>query len=351
MQISLLIPDLIPPAEIRDAALRGLTLPALQTLLARGERQVLVNDGGLDGWLCHAYGVDKQQDWPIAPFTLQADGGTPGNAYWLRADPVHLKATRDQLVLVDSGAFAINQAEAETYAAAFNAHFSTDGCTLYPLRPDRWYLKLDVPPALSTQPLTAVTGKHLDPYLPRGDDSLKWHRLYNEIQMLFFSLAVNDAREARGELTVNSIWLWGGGVMPAPARQEIGASWQIGKLWANDPSARALALAAACPNDSLPQTALALAGSPGNALILVEHLRGAAQYGDLIGWREGMQRLEADWFAPLLAMLKSGQLSALRIIVPGASETVEWRVTRGMLWQFWRRAKLSAQLGQAAGHG
>lgn len=337
MIITLLIPDLIPAPEMRDAALGELALPALQTLLARADKSAAPAEGGLDGWLCRAFGVDKQQDWPIAPITLVADGGEPGKAYWLRADPVHLRATRDKLMLVDSGAFQLTQIEAETYAQAFNAHFSADGFTLYPLRPDRWYLKLDQHPAINTHPVTAVTGKHLDPYLPQGADGLKWHRLYNEIQMLFFSLPLNDVREARGELTVNSIWLWGGGTPPQIAAANS-------KVLANDPTARAIALAAACPNDALPVNAAALADNTDDTLVLAEHLRGAAQYGDIIGWREGMQQLETDWFAPLLTLLKSGKVDELRIIASTTEENLEWRITRGMLLKFWQRGSIAGLL-------
>ena len=337
MLITLLIPDLIPPPEMRAAALHELALPALQALLARADKTSAPAEGGLDGWLCRAFGVDKQLDWPIAPITLLADGGEPGNNYWLRADPVHLRATRDKLMLVDSGAFQLSQTEAETYAQAFNAHFSTDGFTLYPLRPDRWYLKLDQHPAINTQPVTAVTGKHLDPYLPQGADGLKWHRLYNEIQMLFFNLPINDARETRGEMTVNSIWLWGGGTLGSTA------TTSRVKLYANAADARALALAAACPNDALPGNADALTGSD-DALILLETLRGAAQYGDVIGWREGMQQLESDWFAPLLAQLKSGRIKTLQLVVPGAAQTSHWQITRSALLKLWRRGSLAEQL-------
>lgn len=338
MQIDLVVPDLIPPPEMRDAAVKGYSPAALQTLLARAEKQVAPSDGGLDGWLCRTFGVDKQQDWPVAPITLLAEGGDPGRDYWLRADPVHLRATRDKLMLVDSGAFQIDQNEAEIYAQAFNAHFSAEGYTLYPLRPDRWYLKLDRVPALITQPVSAATGKHLDPYLPQGVDGLQWHRLYNEIQMLFFSLPVNDAREMRGELTVNSIWLWGGGTLPNFA------SAGKARLWANDPTARACALAAGWSSGPLPENAAALAGNTDDALVLVEHLRGAAQYRDILGWREGLQQLETDWFAPLLSMLKSGKISRLRVIMPGATETVEWCLTRGMLLKLWRRGNLAGLL-------
>ncbi len=337
MQITLLLPDLIPAPEMCDAALNGLKLPALTTLLARGDKMVTPSDGNLDGWLCRTFGVAKQQDWPLAPLALMADGGEPGSAYWLRADPVHLRATRDKLMLADSGAFQINQLEAEACAAAFNAHFQADGMTLYPLRPDRWYLKLDHTPQLITQPVSAATGKHVDPYLPTGTDGLKWHRLYNEIQMLFFGLPINDAREARGEMTVNSIWLWGGGTLVSAA------TTSRFKLYANAADARALAFAAACANDALPSDANALTGSD-DALILLETLRGAAQYGDVIGWREGMQQLESDWFAPLLARLKSGRIKTLQLVVPGAAQTTHWHVTRSALLKLWRRGGLPDQL-------
>jgi Uncharacterized protein conserved in bacteria len=336
MQITLLIPDLIPPPEMRDAALNDLMLPALRTLLARGEKATTTAEGELDGWLCRQFGVARQQDWPIAPVTLMADGGDPGSAYWLRADPVHLRATRDKLMLADSGAFSISQLEAEACATAFNAHFQADGMTLYPLRPDRWYLKLDHTPQLVTQPVSAVTGKHVDPYLPTDADGLKWHRLYNEIQMLFFSLPINDAREARGEMTINSLWLWGGGTLATTS------SSQRIKLYANQPEARALALGAGCPNDALPGDASALGD---DALVLLETLLGAAQYGDIIGWREGMQQLEADWFAPLLARLKAGSIKTLQIVTPGSAHTTHWQTTRASLVKLWRRGKLDALLG------
>ena len=338
MQITLLLSDLIAPPEMREAALSGLKLPALTTLLARGDKTITTADGNLDGWLCRNFGVAKQQDWPLAPLTLLADGGTPDNAYWLRADPVHLRATRDKLMLADSGAFSISQLEAEACAAAFNAHFQADGMTLYPLRPDRWYLRLDHTPQLVTQPVSAVTGKHVDPYLPSGADGLKWHRLYNEIQMLLFGLPLNDAREARGEMTVNSIWLWGGGTLAAAS------SDKRTKLYANNPEARALALAATCPNDALPGNASALTSS-NDALVLLETLRGAAQYGDVIGWREGMQQLESDWFAPLLARLKSGSIKSLQIVTPGSTHTIHWQTSRTTLLKIWRRSTLTALLG------
>lgn len=331
----LIVPDLIPPAEMCAAVLQDLSLPALGTLLARSQRTTTASTVSTEGALCSHFQVACQQDYPIAPISLTADGGDPEQHYWLRADPVHLRATRDQLMLVDSGAFSISQVEAELFAQAFNDHFKDDGYLLYPLRPDRWYLRVAQTPKLRTTPVNQVTGKHVDPYLPQGADSLAWHRFYNEVQMLFFSLAVNDTREQRGEIPINSLWCWGGGVMPYIPRI------MAGKLWANDPNTRALALLANMPNDALPSDASHI---DEQAIVLLEQLTGAAQYGDYYGWREAMLALEKNWFAPLLSQLKSGQIKQLRITTHTPTHQYEWLCQRMDLWRIWRRTPLTQQL-------
>lgn len=339
MNINLLLPYLIPLSEMRTALLSDLPLPALQTLLARGKRTQNPTCGGLEAWLCTHFGISRQADWPLAPICLLADGGDPGTDYWLRADPVHLRATRDQLMLVDSGAFKISQNEAEQFTAAFNRHFLEDGYMLYPLRPNRWYLRLNKPPALITHSVNSVTGKHIDAYLPRGDDSLAWHRFYNEIQMLFFGLPINTIRETRGDLSINALWCWGGGIMPTllPSNSD--------KLWANDADARAMAFAAGVPNDALPDNANSI-DQP--ALILLDALSGAAQYGDYQGWRDALVQLETNWFAPLLAQLKSGKISSLQIHTSTPQQDVTWRIQRSDLFKFWRRDALTQSLEMPA---
>ncbi|ARU31885.1 hypothetical protein CAP31_09490 [Sulfuriferula sp. AH1] len=319
--------------------LHDLQLPALKTLLARASRTQTDASGGIEAILCQHFGVTRQTDWPIGPITLLADGGDSGHHYWFRADPVHFRATRDQLMLVDSGAFNVSHAEAEQFAEAFNRHFQDEGYLLYPLRPDRWYLRVDATPELATHSINTVTGKHIDAYLPNGADALAWHRFYNEIQMLFFGLAINQAREARGELPINGLWCWGGGVMPK--MQPITAS----KFLANDSDARALAFAAGVANDSLPRNAGKLDQS---ALLLLDALNGAAQYGDYIGWREAILQMEKDWFAPLLSQLKSGKLSSVNITTATEKHAVIWHTRRMDLLKLWRHARLVQLLSAPA---
>ncbi|MEQ1668374.1 MAG: hypothetical protein ABL868_07980 [Sulfuriferula sp.] len=331
----LIIPDLMPPAEMCAAVLQDLPLPALTTLLARATPTHTATAHGTEGAICGHFNIAQQQDYPIAPISLTADGGDPAQHYWLRADPIHLRATRDQLMLVDSGAFSVSQAEAELFAQAFNEYFKDDGYLLYPLRPDRWYLRLNHTPDLTTTPINQVTGKHIDPYLPQGADSLAWHRFYNEVQMLFFSLNANAQREQRGEISINGLWCWGGGHMPDIPRITQG------KLWANDPNTRAMALLANLPNDALPTDA---AHIDEHAIILLDQLTGAAQYADYYGWREAMLALEKDWFAPLLAQLKSGAHKHIRITTHTATNQVDWSCSRSNLWRVWQRAPLTKRL-------
>ena len=339
MTLQLLIPDLIPPADMHLSLLADLQLPALTTLLARGSRRITDDAGNPEASLCQHFGIPRQTDWPIAPLSLLADGGDPGNRYWLRADPVHLRATREQLMLVDSGAFNLDRHEAEQFAQAFNSHFQGDGYLLYPLHPKRWYMQVPHPAQVTTSHINAVAGKHIDAYLPQGNQALEWHRFYNEIQMLFFSLPVNEQREARGELAINSVWCWGGGTMPEQAITPAA------KIWANDSTARALAMAAGSAHADLPDNANAV-GDPG--LVYLDTLSGAAQYADYQGWREALLLLEENWFQPLLAQLKSGACTALQMTTFSGRNTVSWRVTQTDIYKLWRRNSVAQSLKLAS---
>ena len=77
MQCTLLIPHLFWPRDAAESALNGLALPALTKLVARSrsERFAAVT---ADAWLCEAFEVEKQQDWPVAPLTLELDGRDAG---------------------------------------------------------------------------------------------------------------------------------------------------------------------------------------------------------------------------------------------------------------------------------
>ena len=381
MHVHLLIPSLFWPDPTLPEIYQGLSLPALQNLIAKSTRTV---EPALDAdaWLCRAFGLAQQgqNDLPIAAITLQAEtaestrrsGFSPTSLTvglkpnLLRADPVSIRIERDQMLLADSRAFSLTQAEADALAQTINQHFSTppfakggqggDGASLdfglstfppfakggqggfevLPLHPTRWYLRLPERPALQTHTLAQAAGRNIRALLPRGDDSQKWHGLFNEIQMLLFDHPVNLAREARGAPLINSVWFWGGGVLPTDMRPPAG------HVWSNDFLVQALMHAAGSEADPLPADAsvypVAVAG---DHLLVLDALDGWATYGDAYHWREALLQFEKNWFAPLLAALKQGQggLKKITITALGDNGVENFAVTRSDLWKFWKTGK------------
>jgi len=335
MHCHLLLPDLFWPDRDFREIYRGLDTPALEQLLAKGRRRH-AQTASLEVWLSEQFSVERQQDWPVAPYCLLADGGKPGEHHWLRADPVHLKLEGGRLVLADSGVFSVSQQEAESLSDSLNAHFSADGLTFYPLRPERWYLRAEPAPALETTPLPEAAGRSIDDLLPRGADAPSWRARLNEVQMLLHGHAVNQEREGAGKVPINSVWLWGGGKLSDAVSAPFDA------VWSGDPFAAGLAQAARIAARNLPDGAadfLRASANEGVSLIVLDGLRSAAQYGDAHGWREGLARLERDWFAPLLQALRQERVGMLSLHAPGPEGVLSAEVTRGDLRRFWRRVR------------
>ncbi len=329
--VHLVVPGLLWPKDSLAEVTRGLELPALQTLLGRGRRE---SRPALpfERWLCQAFGVQADEP-PCGALRLLGEGGDPGPQAWLCADPVHLRFTRDTLV-IDAAGPDLTADEAEQLVAALNTHLSEFGEFIAP-HPRRWYLRLTRAPRIATQPLSAATGRTLEPFLPQGEEARDWRCLINEAQVLLHNHPVNAAREAAGRMTANSLWPWGAGILPgraaAPAQQVL----------ADHPLARGLALLAGVPAAPVPERfETAVSGR----LTFLETLNAPALGLDAAAWRAGLLELESRWFAPALAALKARRLHGLRLTALGDEAVAEVTLDAGDLWQFWRRPKTLADL-------
>lgn len=321
-----LVPHLFPSARFLDAAVQDLRLPALETLLARGSLQPCPAEG-VEAAVCEALGITRQQDWPLAPIAVAADGGEAGDAYWLRADPVHLRVMRDSVVLA-GGDLELSRQEADALAASVAGHFGGDFSPL-PLHPQRWYLRFSPAPRLTTTPLSVAVGRDIEPLQPQGQDALLFRARMNELQMLLHAHPVNQAREARGELAVNSLWLWGGGRQPSPPAFPL-------PLYADNPELRALAAFCGTRSQALPaHPDTQLLGAAG--IVLLDALTRSGQVGDAYGWRETLQKLEQDWFVPLRGMLRRIGPRGLRLVDPVNGKALHLLAGDG--WRVWRRPR------------
>ncbi|HTD90415.1 MAG TPA: hypothetical protein VK663_07120, partial [Burkholderiales bacterium] len=184
-----------------------------------------------------------------------------------------------------------------------------------------------------TTSLGAVIGRDVRPFLPHGPDSLRWHRILTEIQMLLHAHAANDAREADGQVPVNSVWLWGGGTLPPPAPAPFAT------VWSDDAIVRALAQHSGCPVQSRPAAITVPALEEGSHLFSCELLTACLHRGDVQAWSTAVTALDRDWFMPLLGALKSRRLSTVTLICSTDADTHQFTVRPRDLLKFWRKNK------------
>jgi hypothetical protein len=330
------LPDLLLSRDAAEEACAGLRLSALEILLARAQAAALP-DATLEAWLCRAFGVPEGA---LAPVTLLADGAPPGTAYWLRADPVHLMLRGSEIILRPLA--SLDAADAAKLCDTLNRHFAGAGLHFFAPHPQRWYLRLERDPGVETYPLAQVAGRDIRNYLPHGPGALEWHRVLNEIQMLLHGHAVNDARELRGEWSVNSIWPWGGGYAAESIRSPFA------RVYSDNALAAAFAAAAGLRHVALSASDAPLtAGEEGDTLVVWDGLSHAMQHGDLGAWRDSLQAFEQRCARPMLQALRGGKIDRLTLDALQDRGSMRYTLTRRAVWRFWRLPRRLAQYPRA----
>jgi hypothetical protein len=331
--VHLVVADLFLPRDFAVEVCAGLRLPALEKILARGHAETH-QAVSLEDALCGLFAVPDLAG--IAPISAAFDGLEPG--CWLRADPVHVRLQREQVVLLPN--VAISLEEAQCFCASLNEHFAAEGLAFFAPDPIRWYVRLDTLPDMTTVPLSQAAGRNIHGNLPTGADARRWHQLFNEIQMLLFAHPLNEAREARGEVPVNSVWFWGGG-------SEVDVSPNYNSASSDEVLVQMLTSSASIPFSAWSPTwrnALTRGEereflSEGKQLLVWTGLRSALQRGDFAVWRSALQDFETGYARPLWQALCKGQIARLQVDILGGDSLRQIRLTRGDTWAFWRRTR------------
>jgi len=303
MNCHLLVPDLFWPASAGNEPYRGLELPALETLLARG-RRLRTPGASLERWLAGHYRLADAL--PLAAYSLRGDGGDPGEDWWMCADPVNLRFHGDRLLLADASRLAITPDESRECLAALNTHFSDEGISFVAPRPERWYLRTAHETRLQSAPTSEVAGRNVEAFLLQGDESARWRKLMNEAQMVLHQQPCNDFRERQARPAVNGIWVWGPGRL-----QQLAASYE--GLWSDHPLAAGLAAASGAAARSLPASGAQLLHARPTGMHLVVLALPPTAYGDLANWRNAVAKIDQSWAAVLLAGLWDGAIESLTL--------------------------------------
>ena len=267
-----LIPYALSDDPAATAVLRQLQLPQLQSLLHRLSPEpvhTLPADSPISAHerlQAQAQGLDPQA--PAWAALRAHELGLPGAGQdaWAFITPSHWELGQTRVSLRDPLALDLREDESRALLAAMQPFFAEDGLTLHFDAPLRWLAQGEPLRGLLSAAPERVIGRDVAPWLPA---SPLLRRLQNEMQMLFYTHAVTEARAERGALAVNSFWLGGSGSLPAVP-------------------------------------------TPGPTLRVLDDLAQHAVRGDWAAWARAWQALDAQ-LAGLQATLDAGQSATLTL--------------------------------------
>lgn len=309
----LLIPFAAPDFPQGRPALRMQDLPHLQALLGAlvpGPTESGPEDDPAmphERVMARLLGIDSNVPGciPWAALDLAQAGRNTGDAAWAWISPVHLIVGSAHITLVDPARLDLRETESRELLEAMAPYFAQDGIGLECQIPGRWLAQGPVFNGLASASLDRASGQDIQPWMPRVP---QLRRLQNEMQMLLYTHPVNDARQARGAVPVNSFWIHGSGRLAAGAArlhnagpvevaalreaalQQDATAWR--QAWAHTDATECCALRAML-DDPAQQPMLTLCGTH-------SHVTYGPQRRSL------MQRMQAVWRPASLAQTLDG---------------------------------------------
>jgi hypothetical protein len=178
-----------------------------------------------------------------------------------------------------------------------------------------------------------VIGGDVRKVLPTGDDVSYWHKVFNEVQMLLFAHPLNDAREARGESPINSVWFWGCG-----CNENVVPKKNYGNVTSDDVLAKMFAAVSGLPFYEWPKQ-WREEDSDKQLLVWTGLQSALLLRGDLAAWCTALLEFETGYAQPLWRALRSGKIEQLQIDVISVDNILRVQLKRSNTWAFWRGAK------------
>lgn len=229
----------------------------------------------------------------------------------VRADPIFLKADKDSATLIPPEQLGLSEADAAIMIRALNDFVAEDGLTFFSRGASEWYMSGRPADALRSYPPSFLANRNASTFLPDGEDAAPWRRLMTEIQMLLHSHPVNQQREQRGLMPVNSVWFWGGAALPDAAAEGPDVI-----LYADEPQGVSLAecLDVACL--PLADVVAAVNDLPMvNDIVVIDlSIVQAWLYADAQQLDSELARVNEQWLRPLALQVGTGQLQRVRIL-------------------------------------
>lgn len=230
----------------------------------------------------------------------------------VRADPVYLKADKDNATLIPPHQIGLTADEADDILATLNQLVMDDGLEFFrQAETTQWYLAGQSASGLRSYPPSFLANRKASSFLPDGDGARDWRRLMTEAQMLLHTHPVNVQRERMRQMPVNSLWFWGGA--PAPMRPE--ASLPI-RVYTDSEEARLFASAAGSQCAELSAFSTDLTGMENVEQLLVIDLALLQAWlsSDIDTLQRRVSQINEQWLTPLAGLVSRGKLSQVHIL-------------------------------------
>lgn len=203
---------LLPAGE----RLSGITLPtSLANALGRAEE--VPGQLGEQAQLSRHFKLLPDR-WPHAALTRVADAELDDarSSGWLRVDPAHIRPDINGARLLATGpALSMSEQDVDAFLPALRPLFGDAGLLLDAPHPARWYLRLPRETQLPDfPPPDQALGEDVFDHMPAGPQARQWRSLLSETQVILHNHPRNATRAQAGLVPVNSLWFWGGGVLP-----------------------------------------------------------------------------------------------------------------------------------------
>jgi hypothetical protein len=317
-QISLVLPFGLPPPELSADLARALKAPALATLLAKSASHLCIAGDQSSRTLPH-------EQWLAGALGLTEPAFGQGS---FLVHPGHIEIGRSHLTLTDLRRLQLSDAHSRALHAAAAPMFEELGLALSYGDASTWRLDAPAWEGLECASPDAAAGLDIADWMPRGDAAIKFRKLQNEIQMLWFEHPANVEREQRGLQAVNAFWPWANG-KAAQAGNDRPVFTSNCPPW----------MTALCRGETDFASLLASAREP--VAVICGELAAAAIANDWGGWLATLEQLEQQWFAPALAALREGKIKRLRLVRGNREHLTDTVITPGSLRKFWRAPSLA----------
>lgn len=312
--VTLLVEDL---RSLAGALPQSKRYPSLERILFRGRRQHVPAETP-NHLRFKLFEADPPEHLPVAALTyVSSRGEVPdGRSYWLRADPVTMRADMVRVFMLSSGFADLDGGEQKEVSLIIRSALEQDGIELAEVEAAHWCFSLNSPLEFEFTPLHEALGMDVAEALPDVKAAARWKRLMTEIQVELHQSQVNMKRRSQGRQEINSVWFWGGGNLPGVPGQ------RFDEVFSNDPVSRGLGI---------------LAGSQVSGQEQCSANNGAT----LIDWT--MESANAENEADKLEKLATRLIGSDSVRAGGLTlldgSGLAWDFSRHEQFAFWRRQK------------